>query len=360
MNIASLLRAAVGVIWIIVAGLLVLVVARASRRQSTKNLTSILLVVFVVAIVISVISMGLVFIQPEQRGVVISALADGVRPNALQPGLNWVVPFLETVKTYPISFQNYTMSIMPSEGQKIGDDSISARTLDGQEIIIDASVIYGIDPNQVVRVHIDWQDRYSEDLVRPQVRGVIRDAVSQFGVTEAVSTKRQEMVKIMTDTLRSKLEANGLILVDFVLRNVTFSPEYAASVEQKQIADQQAQQAKFVVEQRKQEAEQARQQAQGLADAIVIRAEGDAEARLIQAEAERKALELINQAVKDNPGLLSYLYISKIAPGIQVMLLPNNTPFLFNLPTLTPSESGLLTTPVPTPVPTPTPTTTAP
>ena len=59
--------------------------------------------------------------------------------------------------------------------------------------------------------------------------------------------------------MTEKLAANGLIMYDFILRNITFSPEYAASVEQKQIAEQLAQQAKFVVEQRKQEAEQARQ-----------------------------------------------------------------------------------------------------
>ena len=67
-----------------------------------------------------------------------------------------------------------------------------------------------------------------------------------------------------------------MILVDFVLRDIHFSEEYAVAVEQKQIAEQQAQQAKFVVESKKQEAEQARQVAQGQADAAVIAAQGQA------------------------------------------------------------------------------------
>ena len=99
-----------------------------------------------------------------------------------------------------------------------------------------------------------------------------------------------------------KLADNGLLMSNFILRNITFSPEYAASVEQKQIAEQLAQQAKLIVEQRKQEAEQARQQAQGVADSVVIRAKGDAESRLIQAEAEAQALELIAKALQDKPG----------------------------------------------------------
>ena len=115
--------------------------------------------------------------------------------------------------------------------------------------------------------------------------------------------------------MERRLAANGFVLDDFVLRNITFSPEYAASVEQKQIAEQLAQQAAFVVQQRKQEAEQARQVAQGRADAVVIDAKGAAEARLIQAEAESKALQLISDVLKQNQALLTYQYVNKLGAG---------------------------------------------
>jgi regulator of protease activity HflC (stomatin/prohibitin superfamily) len=139
--------------------------------------------------------------------------------------------------------------------------------------------------------------------------------------------------------LTQKLEDNGLILVDFILRNITFSPEYAASVEQKQVAEQQAQQAALVVEQRRQEAEQARQVAEGLADSAVIAAQGRADARLIEAQAEAQALELIAAALQGNSELITYQYIQRLAPGIQVMLVPNDNPFLLPLPTLTPGTT---------------------
>lgn len=231
-----------------------------------------------------------------------------------------------------------------------GDDSIDARTSDGQQVKIDASVIYAIDPAQVVKVHIEWQNRYTSELVRPLARGIIRDAVSQYGVEEVVTSKREEMTQKMREDLAARLADNGLLLVDFILRNITFSPEYAASVEQKQIAEQQALQARFVVESKKQEAEQARQTAQGLADAAVIRAKGEADARIIQAEAEAKALQLIAAALKDNPDLLNYQYINKLAPGIQVMLVPNNNPYILPLPSLS-SQTTVI--PQPTQVITP-------
>lgn len=344
MNIASLVQVVASAAWLLFLGMIVLSVLRASRRQSVKGLVTLILASAVIAVILSLVSAGLVFIPPQERGVVITAFAPGYRDQALEPGLHWVMPFVENVVTYPVSKQTYTMSIAASEGQIQGDDSIAARTADGQEIFIDASVLYAIDPQQVVKVHITWQDRYTNELVRPMARGIIRDVVSQYGVEEVVTTKRFEMAQKISEAMAAKLAENGLLLVDFLLRNITFSPEYSASVEQKQIAEQQAQQAKFVVEQKKQEAEQARQVAQGQADAAVIRAKGEADARLIQAQAEAEALRMIAEALRDNPDLLTYQYINKLAPGVQVMLVPNNTPYILPLPT--PAA------PVPTPEPT--------
>jgi regulator of protease activity HflC (stomatin/prohibitin superfamily) len=315
-----------------------------------------MLITVLIALLLTSLNAGLVFIEPQERGVVISALTSkGYREPALTPGLHWVFPFAESVIVYPISKQTYTMSVAPIEGQVSGDDSIAARTADGQQISIDASVIFSINPNRVIDVHINWQNRYDQDLVRAQARGIIRDVVSQYNVEEAVSTKRFEMSDKIREGMTIKLDENGLVLVDFILRNVSFSPEYAASVEQKQIAEQQAQQAKFVVESKKQEAEQARQIAQGQADAVVIQAKGAAEARIIAAEAEAKALTLQAEALKDKPDLLTYTYIMKLSPNVQVMFLPNNAPFIFPLPTV---EASQPTVTIPTVVPTVQPTTT--
>jgi regulator of protease activity HflC (stomatin/prohibitin superfamily) len=341
MNIASMLKGFAVVVWLIWFGILALVIFRSARRTPIKNGRSLVIIFLVVALALTTVSSGLVFVNPEQRGVVISAVNPaGYRQQALQPGLSWIIPFAENVVMYPISRQTYTMSIAPSEGAVQGDDSIAARTLDGQEIFVDASVIFSIDPTKVVQVHTQWQDRYV-DLVRAQVRGIIRDAVSQYKVEEVVSTKRFDLTQSIFTALKSKVEENGLILDDFVLRNITFSTEYAASVEQKQIAEQQAQQAKFVVEQKKQEADQAREVAKGAADASVTRAQGEADARIIQAEAEAKALQLIADVLRANPTLLTYQYITKLSPNVQVMMLPSSNPFILNIPQLTTSTATI-------------------
>ena len=169
MNVAVALKALTSAVWIGVVGLIILAVVRASRGYKIRTISISILVLAVIGVVLTTLSAGLVFIPPEQRGVVISGVPGrgGYRKQALQPGLNWIVPFLETVENYPIFKQTYTMSIVPLEGQVQGDDSVTARTSDGQEIFVDASVIYAIDPNKVINIHIFWKDRYSNDLIRP-------------------------------------------------------------------------------------------------------------------------------------------------------------------------------------------------
>ena len=330
MNIVDVIRTLAGFAWLGAIGLGVLAVIRASRNQSAKATGSTVIILLVVAAILTTLGAGLVYVESNERGVVKTISAGGVRPDALEPGLHWILPIVEQVVPYSISNQTYTMSVVSGEGQVQGDDSIRARTKDGQEVIIDASVIYQIDPSKVVPLHIVWQNRYEDGFVRPEARGSIRDAVSQYGVEEVVSTKRAEMVQIISDTLGASLSENNLRLIDFVLRDIHFSEEYAAAVEQKQIAEQQAQQAALTVEQKKQEAEQARQVAQGQADAAVIAARGAAEARLIQAQAEAQANQLLAESL--TPALVQYQYVLRLAPGVQTIFVPSGNQFILPLP----------------------------
>jgi regulator of protease activity HflC (stomatin/prohibitin superfamily) len=343
MNVAIVLSALSTLAWLLALVVIGLAIVRAARGNPFKAATATIIGLIALALVLTTVSAGLVFVQPTERGVVITALGEGIRPDALEPGLNWVVPFLENVIMYPITRQTYTMSIAPEEGAIRGDDSVEARTADGQIVRVDASVIFSIDPSKVVESHLKWSGAYINNLVRPVSRGVIRDGVSQFRIDEVVSTKRFELTSYMLDQLADSFDEGNLILHEFVLRNIAFSDEYADSVEQKQIAEQLAQQAAFIVQQREQEAEQARQVAQGEADAVVIQAEGRAEARVIEAKAEAEALGLISDALRNNPDLITFEYIQKLAPGIQVMLVPNDNPYLLPLPSL--GNSGFVPAP---------------
>jgi len=343
MNISPILTIAG---WALLIGLglyIFSVVSLRSQRREMKISIVLVILLLIGGLGLNILGSGLVFIDQFEAGVVVSPLSEGgVRPEPLGPGIHFVIPFIESVDRFSVAKQEYTMSGSVNEGAQKGNDSVEARTSDGQVVLVDASVIFSVDPNQVVNVHIRWQDRYVDGVIRAISRGVIRDTVSQYGIEQVYSTHRVEMTDTIKRELTRRFADNGLFLVDFVLRNIAFSQEYSASVEQKQIAEQLAQQAAFTVEQRRQEAEQARQVAQGLADAVVIKAQGDAEARLIEAEAEAQAIELLAAALALNPDVLTLEYIQKLAPNIQVMLVPTENPFLLPLPSL---GGGATTTP---------------
>lgn len=277
-----------------------------------------------VVLAISLVSASMVFIPPDQVGIVVSLLSPGgIRPQPMRAGLHWIFPVLEAEINYPISWQTYTMSTKPTEGQVFGDDSIRARTSDGQEVRLDVSLIFRVDPEQVVSLHVAWQERYTVDLVRPLIRGLVRTQVSQFTVKEVNSSARKDLEVNLDSLLRNQLSGKGLIVDQFILRDITFSAEYAAAIEHKQVALEGEEQALH-------EAERMRNLANGKADAIET-----------EAQAQAKALKAIGEALKENSQLVTYHYVDKLAPNVRVMLVPSDSPFILPMPDM---ESSTLET----------------
>ena len=98
MNIADMIKTLAGFAWLGLIGIGVLIMVRASRKQNTKGLSSLAIGLIVIAIVFTIVGAGLVFIEPTETGVVVTILsAGGMRPEPLQAGLHWIVPFVERV-----------------------------------------------------------------------------------------------------------------------------------------------------------------------------------------------------------------------------------------------------------------------
>jgi len=298
------------------------------------------LIALLLVIAISLLSASLVFIQPQEVAVVVSLVSrDGYREQPFRSGLHWIAPLAEKTEIYPIYWQTYTMSSEALEGEKIGDDSIAARTSDGQAVYLDVSVIYRIDSNDVIRIHIDLQDRYVKDYIRPILRGIVRTEVSQFTADEVNSSKRKNLEAILDEKIREAFNEKGFVLDRFLLRNIGFSPAYASAIEQKQVAEQEKQQREFQAEQIRKLAEGQRDklklEAEGQAVAIVLEGQAAADVILLKAQAEAEALRLIKEALGGDQNLITYRYVDKLGPGVQVMLVPSDNPYLLPLPDLT-------------------------
>ncbi|MBL8096735.1 MAG: hypothetical protein JNL73_21345, partial [Anaerolineales bacterium] len=206
MGIQGILAIVSSVAWLGVIGAIVYLVTSIARGQKLGNSISLIIGGIVLAAVLSTAAAGTVFVETQQRGVVITAVGSGgIRPEPLESGLHWIIPVAEQVRIYDVSRQTYTMSATASEGTVSGDDSIQARTRDGQQVSFDASVIYQPDPLRIVALHQTWQDRYEDQVVRPLARGILRDMASQYGVEELVSTKRAELEQKITEEFSRKL-----------------------------------------------------------------------------------------------------------------------------------------------------------
>lgn len=344
--------------WILFGLLVVFLTLQAFRdggpREAYKTIGSKRIIMsFILALTITLISAAMVFIEPQQVGVVVSILSrDGYREQPFRSGLHWIVPLAERVNIYPIYWQTYTMSNDPLEGEKIGDDSIAARTSDGQSVFLDTSVIYRIDSNEVIRVHIDWQDRYIEQFVRPILRGLVRTEVSQFTADEVNSSKRKILEANLDELVRNAFSDQGFILDRFLLRNIAFSQEYARAIELKQVAEQEQTQREY-------EAEQMRKLAAGVRDKYALEAKGKAEAILLEGgaqadviilkgKADAEALRLINEVIKKNPDMITFRYVDKLGQAMRAMLVPSDNPFLLPMPDILSeieTESGFTPTP---------------
>jgi regulator of protease activity HflC (stomatin/prohibitin superfamily) len=325
MNISPIFTIAGWVLLIILALYVFSVFSLRSQRREAKLSIILIVLLLLGGVALNAVGSGLVFIDQFEAGVVISPFTPGgVRPQPLEPGLHLIIPFVESVERFSTAKQEYTMSGTTSEGAVQGNDAVEARTADGQQVFIDATVRFYADPSKVVQLRRIWQsqDNYIQRFVRPTVRNVIYNSAASYQVEEIYGSKRAALQQSIQEQLIAQFSDQGLVLDALQLRNITFTPEYAQSIEQKQIAQQQAEQAKLLVQKAQQEADQLRAQAQGQADAAVTKAKGDAE-----------ALRQIAAALKDNPDLLTYTYIQKLAPNVGLILLPanNGNPFILDL-----------------------------
>jgi len=303
-----------------------LVVVAASQGRPVRGGILLSIIGLVVGILFSIIANGILIVEPTQVAVIFNTLS-GELETPRRSGTSVVIPVLQTATIYPIQQQEYTMSGVREEGIVQGDDSVRGRSIDGQEVLVDITVIYQIDPQEVNTVHQRWQNRYQDEFIRPTLRGQARDSISRFRAEDIFGERRTELGDSIEANLGSRMTEEGFILTDLVVRDVTFSSEFAQSIEQRLIAEQNRLRG---IE----EAERVRIAAQGERDAEIARAEGSAQAIVLNAQAQAEALRLVSEQIAANPSLIQYEYVQNLSDNINLALVPSNSPFLFDFESL--------------------------
>lgn len=314
-----------------IAGFGVFLIAQnVSRNENVRGGVMLTVVGVLIAVLFFVMSAGVVEINANEVGVKFNVINGDLDEKPLGPGMHIIIPGVQEVSIYSTAQQEYTVSGTPGEGAIRGDDAIVALTQDGQEVSMDVTMIYRVDPNRAYIVKQKWPENYINGLIRPTLRNQTRSALTRFPVEEIYGAEQSTLENEIRDGVRIPLERDGFELIDVQIRRIKFSEAYVESIERKQVAQQEALEAEFRVKQREQEAEQARELARGDADAAEIRAKGEAE-----------ALRLINEQLAQNPLLLQWRYIESLGDNVQIMVIPSNSPFLFDLESLLAQAGGV-------------------
>lgn len=191
----------------------------------------------------------------------------GVLPEVAKEGIAFKIPFWQKIHLFDARLQEYTMSIIPDEGAKLRDDSLDAPTSDGQQVKVDATVIYRIDKEKAANILQNIGDNYVDKLIRPVSRSQIRMVISRYAAPAIYSEKRQEAEGVMTKEIADLLKPKDIVIDRVLLRSVYFSADYAKAIEDKAVAEQKVKQAEYEVQEANQRAQAKIAEAKGLAEA---------------------------------------------------------------------------------------------
>ncbi|CAM9636353.1 unnamed protein product, partial [Ectocarpus sp. 4 AP-2014] len=152
---------------------------------------------------------------------------------------------------------------------------------DLQMVSITLRVLTKPDPFKLPFIYRRLGKDYDERVLPSIVNEVTKAVVAKYNASELL-TKREAVSKNIRDALQKRAGDFGIVMEDTAITHLSFSREYTAAVEAKQVAQQDSERAKYVVEKARQEKM-----------SIVIKAQGEAQ-----------SAKLVGDAIKDNPGFI--------------------------------------------------------
>src|SRR5262249_3483678 len=146
----------------------------------------------------------------------------GVQQQLYPPGsTNFFAPFIRDFYRFDSKVQNLEMVADNKRGDRGTRDDLELKTTDGNDISMDVTVVWQIDPRRA-----PWllenvgtsTDEVKEKLVRPMARTLVRDVLNELD-SESVynSDKRFEKAEKARAQLSEALAPFGVLLTQVIL-----------------------------------------------------------------------------------------------------------------------------------------------
>lgn len=260
---------------------------------------------FVAIIALALLTSSFVIVNPGQAGVL--SILGKAQDGALLEGIHFKPPLVSTVDIYDVTVQKFEVPAQSS-------------TRDLQDLSARFAINFRLDPTEVVDIRRTQGtlENLVSKIVAPQTQESFKIAAARRTVEEAI-TQRAELKRDFDEALTNRLEKYGILVLDTSVVDLTFSPEFAKAVEDKQIAEQRARRAVYIAQEAEQEAQAEINRAKGRAEAQRLLAE-TLKAQGGQLVLQKEAIEAWQQGGAQMPKVL-------VMGGGKT----GGVPFIFNL-----------------------------
>jgi regulator of protease activity HflC (stomatin/prohibitin superfamily) len=269
-------------------------------------------------------------IDESEVGVVLNL---GRFTGTIGPGWHWLNPVTSDVKVFSTRDYIYETSDDPTTSTAdFRDLPVNTTTSDGQQILaVRYTVSFRIPPENAEQIYRRYGslEAVVDRVVKAISRTTVRNGLTNYEAATLYSGDKQRAETQIADTLRTQFGERGVELTFFGLRDLSFTEEYINTIENQQIAREQAQTETYNTQAAEQRARTLTVETNAQAERQRIEAQARADARRIEAEAEAEANQTVSESL--TPDILQLRWLETWDGQLPRVSSGDDIPFLLNL-----------------------------
>ncbi|KPJ79015.1 MAG: hypothetical protein AMJ54_00725 [Deltaproteobacteria bacterium SG8_13] len=227
----------------------------------------------------------------------------GVEEKVYPPGSTYFfLPYINDWSTFDTKLQNLEMTFHKDRGDRKSRDDLLFKTIDGNDISLDVIIAYQIDPAKapyILQYVAPGNEELRQKVVRTVARSKTRDIFGELKTEEFyVADRRELQAERAKEALQKILEPMGIIVKNVLTKDYRFNEEYQKAIEDRKIADQQAEKNKAGQRAAAEEYLRKLEDARGEVNKIVATVDGEYLQAKIEADAYYEKQKLLAQAIE--------------------------------------------------------------